>query len=123
MTLWLYPRLLWNPYEDVDALIVEFCDKVYGDASEYMQEYYALLHTGWEIGAETILDAFNAEYYMYKGPWYSFLYFLDVETEDGTNVLEGLAELLTKAYEAADDKAKEFIRYPYEIFQDWESLI
>ena len=123
MSLWIYYKLLWNPYEDVAALIVEFCDKVYGDASEIMQEYYRLLYEGWEIGAETILTAFNAEYYYYTGAWYYYLYFLDVETEDGTNILEALGETLTKAYEAADDRAKEFIRYPYEMYQDWERIL
>jgi thioredoxin reductase len=75
------------------------------------------------FGAETILTAFNAEYYYYTGAWYYFLYFLDVETEDGVNVLEALGETLTKAYEAADEKAKEFIRYPYERYQDWEKVL
>ena len=50
-------------------------------------------------------------------------YFLDIETEDGENVLVTLGEILTKAYEAADDRAKEFIRYPYEMYQDWERIL
>ena len=54
LSMWLYYKLCWNPYEDLDALIVEFCDKVYGDASPYMQEYYDLLEVGWKNGAELI---------------------------------------------------------------------
>ena len=30
---------------------------------------------------------------------------------------------LAKAYEAADDRAKEFIRYPYELYQDWTKVL
>ena len=74
-------------------------------------------------GSAATLTAFNAEYYYYTGAWYYFLYFLDVETENGTNILEALGETLTKAYEAADDRAKEFIRYPYEMYQDWEKVL
>ena len=37
---------------------------------------------------------------------------------------DAIRDVLTRAYEAADDKAKEFIRYPYEIFlEDWDRFI
>jgi len=123
LTRWVYYKLLWNPYEDLDALIVEFCDKVYGNASEHMQEYYALLKEGWDIGSETILTAFNAEYYYYTGVWYYYDYFLAIENDEGVYILDELGKILTKAYEAADDRAKGFIRYPYEMYQDWERIL
>ena len=38
-------------------------------------------------------------------------------------ILDALKDAITRAYEAADDKAKEFIRYPYELYQDWEIVL
>jgi hypothetical protein len=112
-------KLLWNPYENVDELIVEFCDKVYGEASEAMQDYYRILREGWKIGAELIPLDFNSMILWNRDKPYYDLYFLDVETDDGVHILDGLKEALNRAWEAADDKAKEFIRYPYEVYQNW----
>jgi hypothetical protein len=123
LSFWLFYKLAWNPYEDVDALIVEFCDKVYGEASDEMQDYYRILHEGWDIGSESIQYEFNAHIAGGRDLQYYYDYFLDVETEDGVYVLDGLKDALTRAWEAADDRAKEFIRYPYEIFRDWEHFL
>ncbi len=124
MTLWIYYKLLWNPYEDVDALIVEFCDKVYGEASDEMQEYYALLCKGWSYGSTEILPyEFNAKIRWNFDQQYYYDYFLDIETDDGVYILDALKDAITRAYEAADDKAKEFIRRPYELYQDWAKVL
>ncbi len=124
LTLWILYRLQWNPYEDVDALIDKFCDKVYGDAAPYMKEYYDLIETGWNYGATEILPyEFNADIRLSLGADYYFMYFLDFELEDGTYFLDAVKNALNKAYEAADDKAKEFIRHPMEIFEDWTRFI
>ncbi len=123
LSVWLFLKLGWNPYEDVDALIVEFCDKVYGDASDEMQEYYSLLTMGWNEGAAIIPTEFNARIQLFFDASYYLNYFLDVETEDGVHILSALKDALTRAYEAADDKAKEFIRRPYECFRDWEQFL
>lgn len=40
---WLYMKLCWNPYADVDTLIDEFCRNVYGDAGKYVKEYIKIL--------------------------------------------------------------------------------
>ncbi len=48
LTWWLIQKLIWNPYEDVDALTEYYCDKVYGPASEAMQEYYKYLTAAWD---------------------------------------------------------------------------
>jgi hypothetical protein len=50
-------------------------------------------------------------------------YFLDIETGDGVYILDALKDTITRAYEAADGYAKELIRYPYEVYQDWERLL
>ncbi len=124
MTLWIYYKLMWNPWEDVDALIAEYCDKVYGEASDEMQEYYALLYNSWHyVATEVIPYEFNAHIGLGKDQFYYMDYFLDIETPDGVYVLDGLKDALSRAWEAADDRAKEFIRYPYELFQNWEKLL
>ncbi len=124
LTYWLYYKLAWNPDEDVDALIERFCDKVYGDASPFMQEYYALLELGWAHGAEIIPYEFNANLTITRDQQYYFDYFMDFELEDGTYYLDAVTNALTKAWEAADDKAKEFIRHPYEVFSgDWTRFL
>ncbi|MBQ4289558.1 MAG: DUF4838 domain-containing protein, partial [Clostridia bacterium] len=53
LTIWLYGRLSWNPYEDLDALIDRFCEKVYGPAAEPMRDYYRIILESWEITSKT----------------------------------------------------------------------
>ncbi len=123
LSQWLFCKLTWNPYEDVDALIKYFCDKVYGDASDEMQEYYDLLEKGWNYGSTELLPyEFNAKINLSCDQQYYFDYFLDVEV-DGVYIIEAITDALNRAWEAADDKAKEFIRRPYEVFQDWEQFL
>jgi hypothetical protein len=123
MSLWIYNKLLWNPWEDVDALIVEFCDKVYGEASELMQEYYALMELSWEEGKELLAEEFNMRVTVENSPSFYHLYFLDFELDDGTYFLDAVRDVLDKAYEAADDKAKTFIEWPKEVYQDWTRFL
>ncbi len=102
MTYWIYGKLSWNPEEDVEALIVKFCDKVYGAASEKMQEYYRLLKQGY-TEAESAKDYLwnfkhPANYYFDV-----FVYQIDLEDE--------MVTVLREAYEAADsDMVRERIR-------------
>ncbi len=102
LSMWIYHKLCWNPYEDVDALIVEFCDKVYGEASDEMQEYYALIYKGWVEGeSETYLWNFKIALSFYLD---TFVYVVDLEDD--------IKDALTRAYEAAEsDSVKERIGY------------
>ncbi len=57
---WVAARLLWNPNQDFQALIDEFCDGYYGAASTYIKQYIDLMHqsvedTGDRIGAKEII--------------------------------------------------------------------
>jgi len=121
LSFWLFYKLAWNPYEDVDALIVEFCDKVYGDASEYMQEYYRLVTLGWNDGGEYMLEESLPTLRLINYPVDYFNYFIDVEV-DGVHVLTAIQETLHKAYDAADDNGKEHIRYIMETYDNIEDL-
>ncbi len=124
LTHWLVFKLAWNPYEDVDALIVEFCDKVYGEASEHMQEYYRLLKMGWDDGCEYHASQFNANCRWDTDVGVYLWDFLDVEV-DGVHILTALREALDKAWEAADDRAKVHISRPRECFAEgkWEEFV
>ncbi len=114
LTFWLYEKLAWNPYEDVDALIKEFCDKCYGDASEYMQEYYALLEGGWHLGKESDVSTPTMRVEI---PWStpletyieSFIDNYDLQDEYG-DFPARLMTALNNAWEAANDLEKERIR-------------
>jgi hypothetical protein len=39
MTGWLYAKLLWDPYQDMDALYAAFLPVYYGDGWQYVHEY------------------------------------------------------------------------------------
>ena len=39
MTAWLYGKLLWDPYRDMEALYDEFLPLYYGDGWQYVREY------------------------------------------------------------------------------------
>ena len=103
----------------MDALIVEYCDKVYGDASELMQEYYALMELSWAEGSATLAEEFNRRATVENDPMFTYFYFLDFDLDDGTYFLDAVRDVLEKAYEAADEKAKTFIEWPREVYQDW----
>lgn len=59
LTFWLYSKLAWNPYEDIDALTREFCEKSYGAAAPYMLEYYTLVKQGWDSGKDGVNLVWN----------------------------------------------------------------
>jgi hypothetical protein len=42
---WMISRLLWNPEENVDALIDEFCKRFYGPAAPFITEYIRFYHS------------------------------------------------------------------------------
>ena len=100
LTFWLYHKLLWNPYEDVDALIVYFCDKVYRNASPYMQEYYRLLEQGWTDGqTNKTVTMKTTAYDLYR------------QFVKKTGIGHALIDTLTLAYEAADGPIRDVIGY------------
>ena len=102
---WIYQKLLWNPYEDIPTLMEYFCDKVYGEASPYMQEYYHLLEQGFregatKIGRQTAINLRAPDFYRI------FVYKPGIGHE--------LVDALDKAYNAASGSIKEDIKYMYD---------
>ncbi len=104
LSSWLYAKLAWDPMADIDALIKEFCDKCYGEASEEMQEYYRLLEFGWNEGCEGIR---TEEYYNSNVLWdytseFYFPIFVDLDDPTtGEYLPDAMTAALDAAYEAA----------------------
>lgn len=122
LTNWIFGKLLWNPYEDVDALIKEFCDKSYGEASEAMQEYYRLLRLGWEDGTGLMSTEFNNVPHFATPPNVWWDYCVNVELED-VNLYEGMCNALDEAWNAANDVQKERIRHIKEVWSNLEEIL
>ncbi len=120
MVYWIYAKLCWNPEEDVDALIVEFCDKYYGGASEQMQEYYRLIEAGWKEGKQyqPYAYAWNTGFDVYMDCFIYNDYFVE-----NAGLHEKILETLNNAWDAANDIEKERIRYIKETMEasiaDW----
>ncbi|MBO4229221.1 MAG: DUF4838 domain-containing protein [Clostridia bacterium] len=97
LSFWVYSKLAWNPDLDVDALIVEFCDKVYGNASSLMQEYYSLIKQGWDYG-----NAGNDKLIDHDANYSTFYsYYIK-----GPGINETICNTLIQAYDTAEGAAK-----------------
>ena len=121
MTYWIYAKLAWNPEEDIDSLVKYYCDKAYGDASEYMQKYYRLLKLGWNDARETMALEFNC-YMTYNTAYITIWdYFLNIEV-DGVNIVEAIKDALSKAYEAANDTQKARMQRMIDVYHNAEEV-
>ena len=54
---WVFAQLMWNPYQDGQALIDEFVTNVYGDAAPYISRYIKLLHE--KVKPDSVISAFT----------------------------------------------------------------
>ncbi|MBQ4291090.1 MAG: DUF4838 domain-containing protein, partial [Clostridia bacterium] len=111
LSFWLYGKLSWNPYEDLQSLIDEFCEKVYGPAAESMREYYRILENSWETVSKTYKRALN------HGEHYSFFY-RDAIYKAGIG--HDVVDTLNSAYEEAVGPVKEVIGYIRDCY--WKNL-
>ena len=107
LTFWLYGKLAWDPYADVEELIAEFCEKVYGDAGKFMLEYYYYLREAWVNGRYGVDLQWNTQLQTYLD---SFLRDYDK--------LEEMVIALNNAWNAANDIEKERICHIRETFLD-----
>jgi hypothetical protein len=57
---WIWSKLLWNPDQDVSALLKEFCDSYYGPASQDIQDYVNTLEDSVRTPSYTQYDEFYA---------------------------------------------------------------
>lgn len=45
---WALKRLMWNPHEDIKKLQKKYCDIVYKECSNEMNDYFNILQKGWD---------------------------------------------------------------------------
>lgn len=79
---YLFSKLLWNPYQDIEPIIEDFLTGYYGAAGKYVREYIDLMHDE--------LERSNAHLSIFGSPWDNRETFL---TE----------ELITKYYEILEE--------------------
>lgn len=101
MTLYLRAKLMWNPYQDFDALVDKFIGHYYKSASTEIREYYDYLRT-------------RFEYLRDKGVYDGNIYGTKLYNEcwDYNSVLQ-LERIFDRAF-AANDKIKETSPEEYE---------
>ena len=102
---WLMDRLMWDPYADLDALTVEFCDKAYGEGSAAMQEYYRLIQSGWDMFDDYV-------WYTSGGDTYIKKFIIDA------GIAEDASKALADAYAASDELGKKRIKLIQDIFEE-----
>ena len=102
LTYWLYGKLAWNPWEDVDALIRTYCDRFYGEASEAMQAYYAAMKQGWDAAAPEFKRA--VEHMTHQQKYY-------ISFVKNAGVGHPAYDALEEAYEKASGPVKDVIGY------------
>ncbi len=58
---YLFSKLLWNPYQDLDPIIDDFLNGYYGAAGKYIREYIDLMHDS--------MEKTNAQLSIFGSPW------------------------------------------------------
>ena len=68
MGYWLMSRMAWDPHQSVDALVQDYCDKAYGQASGPMRRYHDRMANGirWNVlfirdSLEDLKEAYSLE--------------------------------------------------------------
>jgi len=78
---YLFSKLLWDPYQDIEPIIDDFLTGYYGEAGKYIREYIDLMHDE--------LEASDAKLSIFGTPWDNRETFL---TEDFITKYYGLFE-------------------------------
>lgn len=72
---WYYMKLAWNPYQDADALLQDFLEGYYGDASGPLYKYITMIHDK--------VERENIHMHLYTNPGQGFLPDELLRTADG----------------------------------------
>lgn len=86
---WVLNKLLWNPEQDVEALVEDFITGYYGAAAPYVQKYFDLCHK--QLKDDMVLDI----YYVENHPIFS------------EEFLKRANELVDKACQAVENESDE----------------
>jgi len=104
LQFWLFSKLFWDPYADIDALTELFCQKAYGDAAPHMLRYYKLVEQGWNSKYTTIRWSTDLRTYVKT-------FILD------SGLVDEMQDALDKAWAAANEIQKERIQPIKEAFE------
>ena len=107
---WMWAQLSWNPDANVNALLKEWCDKVYGPkAANFMYKYYNELAQGW-------VKQKGHPNYFYRSPTGVAQDIFDARR------IKVCRSLMNQALKAAADNPKhlEEIKLENKFFQTWE---
>jgi hypothetical protein len=89
MKSWVLSKLLWNPNLDTRMLVEQFINDYYGEAAQYIQQYFDLCHS--LIKDDTVMGIYINE----KNPLYT-----DEFVAEGKNILELAKQAVAKADDA-----------------------
>ena len=65
LRVWMIARLLWNPHEDVDALVAEFARGYFGDAAPEIVRYIQLMHAAIAKSGDVLSEKTQVDLAMY----------------------------------------------------------
>ena len=121
INLYLRSRLLWNPDEDVDALLDDFFAKFYGPAEKPMKAYWSTIFNAWE---ETICT--EHEYFVapsiYTSEVLAALKASLLEAEKIINGIKVQGKALARNEKLYLDRMR-FTRYSYDITEGYLSMV
>jgi hypothetical protein len=121
LNLYLRARLLWNPDEDVDALLAEFYPKFYGPAAEPMRVYWSTIFDAWENTICTEHEHFVAPA-IYTPEVMAVLAKQIREAEGIINSLRVQGRTLTRNEQQYVERMR-FTRYSYDITAGYMSMV
>lgn len=121
LNLHIRGRLMWNPDEDVDALLAEFYPKFYGPAAEPMRTYWTAIYDAWE---NTICT--EHEYFVAPAIYTpEVMSILKTSIEKAEMVMEGIKTKGDKMSrnEQLYVKRMTFTRYSYDVTAGYMSMV
>ena len=121
LNLHLRARLLWNPDEDVDALLKEFYTRFYGPAAKPMEAYWSAIFNAWENTICTEHEYFVAPA-IYTPDVMAQLKKKIAEAEQIINGLQIQGRALSRNEKLYVERMR-FMRYSYEITAGYISMV
>ncbi len=121
LNLYLRTRLLWNPDEDVDALLAEFYPKFYGPAAEPMRQYWSTIFTAWQDTIATEHEHFIAPAIYTQ----QVIAVLKRNLEEAERIIDGIqtrGRALTRNEQLYVQRMK-FTRFSYDITAGYLSMV
>ena len=121
INLHLRARLLWNPDEDVDALLDDFYPRFYGPAARLMRSYWSAIFDAWKKTICTEHEYFVAPA-IYTPGVMTVLKQTLAEAEQITNSLQVQGRVLTRNEKLYIERMR-FTRYSHDIIAGYISMV